>query len=250
MKRSTHYLWPLLLVIGGSMAIFYLYSLLFQGEAFFSSPRGPWIDSGPPIWINWSTAEIMHNAFSDGQIPIWSDRIGIGVPLLADPHLSYFSPFSFALYLLPNSYGWDVMVLMKALLGLIFAYALALRLGMNAWLGAWVAVSYGFSGHVFQYLHHFHTNSLVFAPLVLIAVVDIFERRYRRGIVLAAISLPLMVFGGGLLDLIELSILLAFVSVGYFLLGGSEGGPGSWFRFGRLFAAGIIVVLAISIAAI
>lgn len=263
MNRPIQFVWPLLLVIGSSIVIFYLYSLFFQGESFFSSPRGPWIDSGPPIWINWSTAEIMHRAFSAGQLPIWSDSIGIGVPLLADPHLSYFSPFSLALYILPNSYGWDVMVLMKAILGLLFAYALALRLGMNAWLGAWVAVSYGFSGHVFQYLHHFHTNSLVFAPLCLIAVLDIFEQRYRRGIVLAAVALPLMIFGGGLLDVIELSFLLVFISIGYFLLGlrsahnlnskevnSKEIACGYAQRFSGVFSAAMIFVLALTIAAI
>ena len=250
MARLNHFAWPLILVIGSSIAIFYLYSLVFQGESLFSSPRGPWIDSGPPIWINWSTAEIMHGVLAAGQIPIWSDRIGIGVPLLADPHLSYFSPFSFALYILPNSYGWDVMVLMKVVSGLVFAYALALRLGMNAWLGAWVALAYGFSGHIFQYSHHFHTNTLVFAPLCLIAVLDVFERRYQRGIILAAFAMPLMIFGGGLLDVIELSILLVLISLGYLFLGGLGGNLGPFHRLGRMFAAGMIVVVAVAIAAI
>lgn len=155
-----------------------------------------------------------------------------------------------ALYLMPNSYGWDVMVLMKAILGLLFAYALALRLGMNAWLGAWVALAYGFSGHVFQYLHHFHTNSLVFVPLGLIAVLDIFEQRYRRGIVLAGFAFPLMIFGGGLLDVIELAFLLVFISLGYFLMRAGAKGPAYSARFRGMFVAALVVVLAIAIAAI
>lgn len=250
MNRNLQYIAPLLVVIASSIALFFLYSLFFEGESLIASPRGPWIDTGPPIWINWSTAEIMNQAFRAGHFPLWSDTIGIGVPLVADPHLSYFSPFSFILYLAPNSYGWDVMVLMKASLTLVFAYALALRLGLNAWFGAWAAVLYGFSGHVFQYLHHFHTNSLVFLPLCLIAVVDIFERRYRRGLVFAAVGLPLMIFGGGLLDVIQLSLLLVFISILYFVSGREAGLPAYSARITGIVVAAVIFVLSIAVAAI
>lgn len=186
------------------------------------------------------------------EIPVQevNELLELCEPGVIDPHLSYFSPFSFILYLAPNSYGWDVMVLMKASLTLVLAYALALRLGLNAWFGAWAAVLYGFSGHVFQYLHHFHTNSLVFLPLCLIAIVDIFEGRYRRGLVLAAVGLPLMIFGGGLLDVIQLSLLLVFISILYVMSGRETGLPAYSARITGIVVAAVIFVLSIAVAAI
>ena len=250
MKISANYLLPLLVVIASSIALFFLYSLFIEGESLIPSPHGPWIDTGPPLWINWSTAEIIHQALRAGHLPLWSDSIGIGTPLIGDPHLSYFSPFSFILYLWPNSYGWDVMVLSKAILTLVFSYALAIRLGLNIWICAWAAVLYGFSGHVFQFLHHFHTNSLVFVPLALIAVIDLFERKYHRGLALAAITMPLMIFGGGLLDVIILAALLALVSILYLLLGKESVALSYRGRFNHVFIAAMSFVLAIMIAAI
>jgi hypothetical protein len=218
-KKKGTFIFPVGLLCILCISIVFLYSLFFQGESLISSSRGPWIDTGPPNWINWSTANIIHQALQAGHVPVWSDKIGIGTPLLADPHLSYFSPFSFILYLSPTSYGWDVMVIAKAILMLVFAYMFLVRLGMSPWLCAWFAALYTFSGHVFQFLHHFHTNTLLFAPLCLISILDIFDGYDRRGFLLMAIGLPLMIFGGGLLDVVLLAILTIFLSIAYLSIG-------------------------------
>ncbi len=249
-QKGFRLLLPFLIVIGSSIALFFLYSLFFEGESFIPSPRGPWIDSGPPLWINWSSAEIIQEILKTATLPLWTNKVGIGIPLLADPHLSYFSPFSFILYLFPNSYGWDAYVLSKAILTITFSYFLALRLNLNPWLSAWAAVLFGFSGHIYQFLHHFHTNSLVFAPLYLIAILDIIDKHYRRGLVLIAISLPLMIFGGGLLDVILLSVLTGFISIIYFFISTAVNSEPYAIRVRHIGMILLISVLSIMIAAI
>ncbi len=250
MSSSKMRLMPLGLLTGIALFIFFLFPVIFEGASLIPSNRGPWIDPAPPLWINWATAKIIQNAILSGQIPIWTDLVGIGVPLLADPHTSYLSPFSFILYLLPNSYGWDILVIAKASLAIILTCARAMRLGFNAWMGMWGALLFTFSGHVYQFLHHFHTNSLVFAPLCLVALIDLLESNYRRGIFLAGIGLPLMVFGGGLLDLVLLALAICMMSVWYILLVKSVPRLSYTQRATKLAIVAFIFILSVAVAAV
>ena len=150
---------PIFLLILLVLSVFYAPSLLFEGESLIPSPHGLWIDPGPPGWINFSTAQVIHNAFVDGIIPLWSEKIGIGVSLFSDPHNAYFSPFSAILYVWPTSYGWDISILLKVVCGLAGVFLLLRALGMSAWIGAWASALFMLSGHVFQFLHHFHHSS-------------------------------------------------------------------------------------------
>ncbi|MDH3376020.1 MAG: hypothetical protein OEQ39_03510 [Gammaproteobacteria bacterium] len=103
-------IWTVLLI---AVAIFALlgYPVVSDGETLIPSPSNPWIDSGPPRRINAATAKAVHDALSIGEFPIWNKAVGIGIPLLADPHTSFLSPFSFFLYLAPGPDRWNLMMM-------------------------------------------------------------------------------------------------------------------------------------------
>ncbi len=231
------------------LLVFYAPSLLLEGESLIPSPHGPWINPGPPGWINFSTAQIIQNTLANGGNPFWSEKIGIGVPLLADPHNAYFSPFSLVLYLWPNSYGWDVSILLKVVLGLAGVYVLGRSLSLSPWIAAWTASLFMLSGHVFQFLHHFHTNSLVFMPWCLAGLVYGLADQPRRSLWLIGISLPLMILGGGLLDVVLLALFVAMVFGIFLLLPQRYPGASSVLTRSRLVVLpAIVFVLGILIA--
>ena len=104
------------------------HKLLFQSETLYSFDGSPWLDPGATRWGNASAAKIIQNIILDGELPLWNKFSGIGGPLFSDPHNSFFSPFSFILYLCPGTLGWDVMTLFRLFVFIYFTYRLFLYL--------------------------------------------------------------------------------------------------------------------------
>ena len=226
----------------------YGYQLLFNHRTLFSAPGSPWLDSGVVRWINAATAKIVHSMVAGGEWPLWSKLIGIGTPLVPDPQNSFFSPFSIILYFFPTTYGWDFVTLLRLVLLILFSYKLFRYFGIVRLVAVVMAILFGYSGHVFYFLNHFNLNTLVFAPLFLLGIACVLNREYRRALPLIALSIPLMFFGGGFLDLILVFVYGGLVVVAYGLEGLLRRQPlNHYYPFVRLGWYGLIGLLLSSV---
>ncbi len=214
-KPSTARCTPLFLVGLIALAVFvtFGYRLMFLGETLAPIDGSPWVDIGALQWVNWPTVRLLREALSRHQVPLWSDRLGIGAPLLADPHNATLSPFTWVLLLLPSTYGWDLMMLLRLTAIIILAFRFFGLVTDKPWCAAVGALLYGFSGHVLLFLHHFHLNTLAFVPLFLGGLCAGLEGRRAEALRAMAISTPLMIFGGGLLDAVLSGLLALLVFV-------------------------------------
>lgn len=189
-----------------AVAFLYFGLPLLAGRTFGPVPGNPWIDIGAAYWVNASMAELVRDMVTSGSLPLWNPYTGIGAPLFSDPHNAMFSPFSWMLYLHPDLHGWDAMIVTRWLV-LVWGTLLVLRrTGVPVALALVFALLFGFSGHIMSYLHHFHVNSLALAPLLLWAWLATLEGDGRAGAVTLAVAGPLMVFGGGLLDVVLVAL--------------------------------------------
>lgn len=106
----------------------------------------------------------------EGRLPYWSERLGLGVPLVAESHVAAFYPLNWVLYSTLSvslAYRLAMWAHYVALAGATFAYAR--RLGIAPWGSSLSALSFTFCG--FQTIHSSHEwayHTLVYLPLVLL----------------------------------------------------------------------------------
>jgi hypothetical protein len=104
-----------------------------------------------------------------GRLPLWSDRLGLGVPLLAEGHAAALYPPNWALYAwldVPTAYRWAMWIHYLALAAATYGYARVLMI--TPWGGAIAALSFSLCG--FQAAHAAHEplyHVLPYLPLAL-----------------------------------------------------------------------------------
>lgn len=104
-----------------------------------------------------------------GELPFWSDRFGLGLPLVAESHVAAFYPPNLVLYRLLDvsiAYRWSMWLHILALVTTTYAYAR--RLGITPWGGALASISFSLCG--FQAVHASHEpfyHAMPFLPLAL-----------------------------------------------------------------------------------
>ena len=113
-----------------------------------------------------------------GGLPFWSDRFGVGVPLVAESHAAAFYPPNWLFYCgldPPVAYRLAMWLHYTAIAGLTYLYGRTV--GLRPWWGA-VAVSFSLCG--FQAGHAVHEPIYHALPYLLLSLV-ISERYLARG---------------------------------------------------------------------
>ena len=117
-------------------------------------------------------------ALARGELPFWTDRLGLGVPLAAESHVAAFYPLNLVAYrLLDVERGYHGIMWLCFLALAATTYAYARELGLSPWGAAVAGLSFTLGS--FSAAHAVHEpffNALPYLPLALIAA-----SRYARG---------------------------------------------------------------------
>src|SRR5262245_795180 len=111
------------------------------------------------------------SSLRQGALPFWTDKLGLGVPLVAESHVAAFYPLNWLLYSVFSvsaAYRLSMWLHYVALAAAVFAYAR--QIGNTAWGAAITAVAFTFCG--FQTAHSCHEwayHTLPYLPLCLLA---------------------------------------------------------------------------------
>ncbi len=128
-------------------------------------------------------------SLSENRLPFWSDRFGLGLPLVAESHVAAFYPPNWLLYRALDvavAYRLSMWLHYVALAAAMYAYAR--RLGLLSWGAALAALTFTLCG--FQAIHSSHEplySALPFMPLALYFAEDYIDRGRSRS--LAALAL-------------------------------------------------------------
>jgi hypothetical protein len=139
--------------------------LTVGGLALGRAPIG-----GDPDYMYRPIKSELQRALRSGTLPYWSDRMGLGVPLVAESHAAAFYPPNWLLYGLLSvgaAYRFAMFAHYLALTAVTYAYARCLRIGK--WGAALAAVCFTLCG--FQAMHSVHEPfymALPFLPLCLL----------------------------------------------------------------------------------
>src|SRR5579864_166424 len=109
-------------------------------------------------------------ALQDGRLPFWSDRFGLGVPLLAESHAAAFYPLNLAFYsLLDVSVAYRLAMWLHYVALVVATYGYARCLRLKPWGCALAALAFTLCG--FQNIHNCHEpfyHALPYLPLALL----------------------------------------------------------------------------------
>lgn len=86
-------------------------------------------DAGGFAWSFEPWVRIVHNAYSDGALPLWNPYTAFGAPLAADIQTAPAEPYYFPLFLHPSQRVWNLVALLRLLVGGVGCYALLRALG-------------------------------------------------------------------------------------------------------------------------
>ncbi len=158
----------------------------------------------------------------DGRLPYWSQKFGLGVPLVAESHVAAFYPPNLALYRIldvSTAYRLSMWLHYVALAAATYGYARCL--GILPWGSALAALSFTFCG--FQTIHSSHEPFYCLMPYLPLALA-ISERYLASGRIVW-------------LALLALCLGLQW-SVGHFQIQMWTGGLVVFFGFWRALGAG------------
>jgi hypothetical protein len=127
------------------------------------------LGSDPELMYQPIKAELAR-ALLTGRLPFWSDRLGLGVPLIAESHVAAFYPPNWLFYRLWNvSTAYRLTLWIHALALTISTYAYARVLGIGPPGSALAAIGFALCG--FQAVHAVHEpfyHLMAFLPLCLL----------------------------------------------------------------------------------
>ncbi len=171
-----------------------------RGEAPFRDleptvPHGNLIQGDLIQLVAPSGAEV-RRAFAEGRLPFWNDRVGAGMPLLADPQAQAFQPL--VLLAMPFALGAaaGVTASLRVLLALIFTFVLLRKLDLGNGSALCGALGFGLGGFVLLWLGWPMANSAAWLPAVLYGVVLLDQRGFRRDALLLGLALVGLLQGG------------------------------------------------------
>ncbi len=154
-----------------------------------SGPEGPWLWNYEMPGFDYPWAVFFHEALVDGQLPLWSDRLGLGFPLYAEGQIGAFYPVNWILFQLPPLVALDVTRVVHLVFLGVGAGVLALRISGSRLAALLAGPAIVLSGGVVSKLEWTNLiQAFSFVPWILLPLV---RRPYptRAGIAVSGILL-------------------------------------------------------------
>lgn len=169
--------WPVVLIVALPLLIYW--PLTVGGRVLY------W---GLPLYQFYPWHTLVVEAVQAGRLPLWTDLLGNGTPLLANHQSALFYPLNLIYFLAPVERAMGYSVVLHLILAGLFAYAWGRTVGLSRFGAAITGLSFMLSGF-FMSRTQFITilNGAAWLPLLFLLA----ERLIRRRTPLAAIWLGL-----------------------------------------------------------
>ena len=138
----------------------------------------------------------VRDAYARGAWPLWAERAGAGMPLLADPQAQAGQPLALAGLLLPVAAAAGATAALRILVALVFTFLFLRRRGLGELAALAGALAWGCGGFVQLWLQWPLANVGALLPLVLYAGALLDERERRRDLLLWIAALATLLLSG------------------------------------------------------
>jgi hypothetical protein len=240
--------WPIALLLALPVLVYWF--LIFGGRALY------W---GLPLYQFYPWHTLVVEAVRAGYLPLWTDLLGNGAPLLANHQSALFYPFNLIYFVAPVERAMGYSVVLHLILAGLFAYAWGCSVGLSRFGATVTGLSFMLSGF-FVSRTQFITivNSAAWLPLLFLLGERLSRRQAWLDAVWLGVVLALQFLAGhAQLWFYSLCAVVTYVLVRVWSLhraapsADALAQPGIWSRRGRIFAllAGALI-LALSLSAV
>jgi hypothetical protein len=186
----------------------------------------------------WPFREIVDDTLSAGALPLWTDRLGMGQPLLGNVQAAPLSPFTiFALPFEPLV-ALGVSSLLASLVAAAGGLLLARRLGADSSSSALAGLAFALSGWMTVWSGWRHAEVAAWLPLLLALLLDVVERPTRRRVAATAVVIVGCLLAGHPATVWQVVVAAGAIAT-----------LASWRRPRALLAVGVAVLLGAALAA-
>ena len=153
----------------------------------YRAPRRDSIgDAGGMVWVFEPLANVVHNAYADGAVPLWDPYQALGAPLAAGFSSAVADPFHAPLFVHPSQRVWTFVMLLRLLVGGVGCFALLRALGARPVAALVPAVGYLLSTAFVYWAGPPSASVECLAPWILLSIVALVRR--PNGIRFAALA--------------------------------------------------------------
>lgn len=186
----------------------------------------------------WPFRQIVHDTMRAGDLPLWTDRLGTGQPLLGNVQAAPWSPFTILALPFEPLVALGVSSLLASLVAAAGGLLLARRLGAEPASAALAGMAFALSGWMTVWSGWRHAEVAAWLPLLLALLLGVVERPTCRRVATAALVIVGCLLAGHPATVWQL-----------IAAAGATVALASWRRPRALLAVGAAVVLAAGIAA-
>jgi Bacterial membrane protein YfhO len=164
-------------------------------------------DGGAFVWLFEPLAQVVHHAYSDGEIPLWNPYGATGQPLAANFQSAALSPVYAPVFAKPTQRMWDLVLLARLVIGAVGCFALLRALGARAGPALVASTGYLLSPVFVLWIGYVSISVEMLAPWLLLAILALADRRTPLRFAALAVTCALAVLGGQPETLLLLGVL-------------------------------------------
>ncbi|HEX9918207.1 MAG TPA: hypothetical protein VGA87_03515, partial [Pyrinomonadaceae bacterium] len=144
------------------------FTLMFAPEIF----GGKYVLAGDPLYYSYPLRSVGWGMIRGGQLPLWTPLVLSGYPLLSMSQLAFAYPLTWGYLFLDAPHAEQLYVLAPFLLSPIFTYAYARETGRSRTAAILAGLAYAYGGATTGLLGvvGFHTNAMMWLPLMLVFI--------------------------------------------------------------------------------
>ena len=192
-SRIIH-LWPLVFILVFTLIFFHR---LFFPTSIFSTP-------GDISYFNYPLKNFLSESLKNHQLPLWTNLIGTGFPILADsPIGAFYLPNLILFYFFPMPIAFNLHYILIFLASTIGTYLLCRYYKLSKPASLYAALAYGFSG--FFVARVIHTSFIQLAsllPFLFLIIEKYTEKNEKKYLLIFALFICQLIFIGYLQALV------------------------------------------------
>lgn len=222
-----HYASTLLLAF---LIIIFFHDICFFGKTLSTAslipgttPNGPYnfsghrpslpfsFDTGGDAWVNEPNPYIIRRALSEGALPVWNPREGLGSPLIANLNTEVFNPLKILLNVFPGPFLQDIFFLLRLFVMGLFTYLFLKELKLSRAASFLGASSFMLSGYSVWWINLHPLSTVMYLPAVFYFYERWSEEKDRKSPFLMSLFLSFALAAGKIPDVIMgLSLLFLY----------------------------------------
>ncbi len=194
MKLSNRTIKLAVVVLFTAITLLFFYKLLVPGRLVYQGD----LTSSDVTELNFPRRDLLASSLKKGSLPVWTDLIGDGFPLLAEGQTGIFYPPNLVFFgLLDSVTAYNLVVILSFILAAVVTYMFARSLGRGRYASAFAGVAFGFSGFFIARLRFMALlNGCSWLPLALYGVEKFHKTRRWRFAALTGVTLAIQLFAG------------------------------------------------------